>query len=474
MECSAVTDAGTTTSTAGERPYVVNVQGAEPSTSVPATATQSTEWSPSSAVTHGSVVGAGGSTPQRRTTGSRRSPQAAVAWPPAVTLGIPASSAGRASTTSAHSGSAACGAAVTGTALAHAATVARRSAAGAHELGAADRATTTTLAPDTVAVVEPHVADLDEDALLELVFPLLPRGVGTLLGPGDDAAVVTAGDGRVVVSTDLLEEGRHFRTEWSSGSDVGWRAAMANLADIAAMGARPTAVVVGLVLPGTTPVAWVTDLAAGLADACAPHGVGVVGGDLSGGDQIMVSVTVLGDLGGREPVRRDGARPGDVVGHAGVCGHSAAGLAALGGGIGDHETAIPLVLSYLRPEPPLAAGTAATRQGVTAMLDVSDGLLRDAGRMASASGVVLDLDTGALAADLAVVAPVARILGADPWVWLLSGGEDHGLLATFPTPVAPFRTLGRVLAPNGHPAGTVLLDGEVHRVGTSGWDHFAG
>ena len=325
-----------------------------------------------------------------------------------------------------------------------------------------------------MAVVDRCVADLDEEALLALVFPLLPRGADTVLGPGDDAAVLSAADGRVVVSTDLLVEGRHFRTEWSSGSDVGWRAAMANLADIAAMGARPTALVVGLVLPGSTPVAWVTDLATGLADACAPHGVGVVGGDLSGGDQIMVSVTVLGDLGGRAPVRRDGARPGDVVGHAGVCGRSAAGLAALGGGIGDHETAIPLVLSYLRPEPPLAAGTA---RGVTAMLDVSDGLLRDAGRMARASGVVLDLDSRALATDLAAVASVAKLLGADPWVWLLAGGEDHGLLATFPAqlaPVAPFRTLGRVLAPDAHPAGTVLVDGELHRVGTTGWDHFAG
>ena len=322
-----------------------------------------------------------------------------------------------------------------------------------------------------------RVADLDEEALLALVFPLLPKGGDTALGPGDDAAVVAAPDGRVVISTDLLVAGRHFRPEWSTAADVGWRAAMANLADIAAMGARPTAVVVGLVLPGSTPVSWVTDLATGLAEACAPHGVGVVGGDLSGGDQIMVSVSVLGDLDGWAPVRRAGARPGDVVGHAGVLGHSAAGLAALVGGIGDHETAIPLVMSHHRPEPPITAGTAAARQGATAMLDVSDGLLRDAGRMARASGVVLDLDSGALATDLAAVGPVARLLGADPWVWLLSGGEDHGLLATFPArvaPVAPFRALGRVLAPGGHPAGTVLLDGELHRVGNSGWDHFAG
>ena len=102
----------------------------------------------------------------------------------------------------------------------------------------------------------PTVADLGEDTLLERLFPLLPAGAGTLLGPGDDAAVVAARDGRVVVTTDVLVEGRHFRTAWSDGEDVGWRAAVQNLADVAAMGARPTALVVALVAPPTLPVAW--------------------------------------------------------------------------------------------------------------------------------------------------------------------------------------------------------------------------
>ena len=319
--------------------------------------------------------------------------------------------------------------------------------------------------------MEPHVADLDEDALLALLFPLLPRGAGTLLGPGDDAAVVTAGDGRVVVSTDVLVEGRHFRTEWSTGADVGWRAAMANLADVAAMGARPTAVVVGLVLPGATPVAWVTDLAAGLAEACAPHGVGVVGGDLSGGDQIVVSVTVLGDLSGRAPVRRAGARPGDVVGHAGVLGHSAAGLALLTAKTALVEGDAAFVDAYLRPRPPIEAGAVAAVDA-TAMIDISDGLVRDAGRLARASAVVIDLDR--LSADLAVLEPVAERLGTAPLEWLLAGGEDHGLLATFPPDAdvpAPFRVIGSV-----RPADTgasVLVAGKAP-VGITGWDHFAG
>ncbi|WP_414696425.1 thiamine-phosphate kinase, partial [Pengzhenrongella sp.] len=181
--------------------------------------------------------------------------------------------------------------------------------------------------------------------MLALIFPLLSPGPATLLGPGDDAAVVAAPDGRVVVSTDVLVEGRHFRRNWSTGADVGWRAAMQNLADIAAMGASPTSLVVTLVAPADLPVSWVTGLAGGLAAACGPHGVGVVGGDLSGGDLIVVSVTVHGDLAGRPPVLRSGARAGDVVAHAGVRGWSAAGLALLGAGRG--EVAPALVRAYL-------------------------------------------------------------------------------------------------------------------------------
>lgn len=326
------------------------------------------------------------------------------------------------------------------------------------------------------------VADLGEDALLAQVFPLLPAGRATLLGPGDDAAVLAAPDGRVVVSTDVLVEGRHFRRDWSRGHDVGRRAAAQNLADVAAMGARPTALVVGLVLPPDVPVSWVLDLARGLHDACAPERVGVVGGDLSGGDGLVVSITVLGDLEGRDPVLRSGARPGDVVAHAGVRGHSAAGLAMLegasGGGASRGEAAARLVAAYLRPEPPLEAGVQAAEAGAHAMLDVSDGLLRDAGRLAQASGVVLDLDdpTAVFAADLRLLADAAGSVGVDPVAWVLTGGEDHGMLATFPAGAllpAAFEPIGTVRAPSGEaPAGTVLVCGRPPTVATTGWDHF--
>lgn len=319
----------------------------------------------------------------------------------------------------------------------------------------------------------PTVADLSEQQLLARIFPHLPAGTHTLLGPGDDAAMLAAPDGRYVVSTDVLVEDRHFRRGWSSGEDVGWRAAMQNLADVAAMGAVPTALVVALVVPGDLPVAWVEGLACGLGAACATVGAGVVGGDLSGGDQVVIAVTVHGDLAGRAPVLRSGARPGDVLALAGTLGRSAAGLALLDAGSGADPAMIEV---YRRPRPPLAAGPAAARAGATAMLDVSDGLLRDAGRLAAAGGVVLDVGAAAdaLADDLAALAPAARALGVDPVVWALTGGEDHGLLATFPPGSVPdgFRVLGVVRAPGEeYGAGTVLVGG-VRQSGSPGWDHF--
>lgn len=320
----------------------------------------------------------------------------------------------------------------------------------------------------------PTVADLSEDELLARIFPHLPAGDRTLLGPGDDAAVLAAPDGRFVVSTDVLVEDRHFRLRWSDGEDVGWRAAVQNLADVAAMGARPTALVVSLVVPGHLPVAWVEGLARGLGAACRTVGAGVVGGDLSGGDAVVVAVTVHGDLGGREAVLRSGARAGDVLALAGTVGRSAAGLALLDAG--RPEVDPDAVGVYRRPQPPLACGPEAARAGATAMLDVSDGLLRDAARIAVASGVVLDLDDPhrALADDLAALRDAATALDADPLAWVLGGGEDHGLLAAFPAGAVPagFRAVGRVREPGtGAPAGTVLVAGRPpHTV--PGWEHF--
>jgi thiamine-monophosphate kinase len=257
------------------------------------------------------------------------------------------------------------------------------------------------------------------------------------VGPGDDAAVLRAPDGRVVATTDVLVEGRHFRRDWSSAEDVGHKAAAANLADVAAMGGVATALLVGLACPADTPTAWLEGVAAGMAAECAPLGAAVVGGDTAasapGSGAVVLSVTALGDLGGRAPVLRSGARPGDVLAVAGRLGWSACGLAVLRRGF---TSPMAVVSAHRRPAPPYAAGPAAADAGATAMCDVSDGLLADAGHLATGSGVVVDVDRAALVRTMleppGPLQQVAAALGADPLAWVLTGGEDHALLATFP------------------------------------------
>jgi thiamine-monophosphate kinase len=286
-----------------------------------------------------------------------------------------------------------------------------------------------------------------------------------LLGPGDDAAVVAAPDGRVVVSTDVLVDGRHFRRDWSGPVDIGRRAAAANLADIAAMGARPTALVVALSMPPELETAWVEGLADGLAAEAATVGAAVVGGDLSASPTLTVAVTALGDLAGAVPVTRSGAAPGDVVAIAGRLGHAAGGLTVLTRGFRSPKL---LVDAYRRPLVPYAAGPAAAALGATAMIDVSDGLLADTGHIAAASGVAIDLHRDAFEVPVPM-RNAAEALGADPYDWILTGGDDHALVATFPDGTAlpdGWRRIGEV-----HDGAGVTVDGQPY-AGAGGWDHF--
>ncbi len=302
------------------------------------------------------------------------------------------------------------------------------------------------------------------------------------VGPGDDAAVLRTTDGRIVATVDVLVEGRHFRRDWSSAEDIGHKAAAANLADVAAMGGTATALLVGLACPPTTPTSWLEGVAAGLAEECAPLGAAVVGGDLvasaTDSASVVLSVTALGDLGGRVPVLRSGARPGDVVAVAGRLGWAACGLAVLRRGF---TSPVAVVSAHRRPTPPYAAGPAAADAGATSMCDVSDGLLADLGHVATDSRVVIDLDRAALVRTfLEPVGPlhqVASALGVDPLAWVLTGGEDHALVATFrPTAQLPsgWSVIGAVRA-GGKKTG-VLVDGQaaadvVRSVGAEGAGH---
>lgn len=312
----------------------------------------------------------------------------------------------------------------------------------------------------------PTVSDIGEFPVIERAVRARRQPRSTLVGPGHDAAVVAAADGRIAISTDMLVEGRHFRFDWSGPQQVGRKAVAQNGADVAAVGARPTAFVVGLGCPPDTPVAVLDGISAGIGEAAEELGAGVVGGDLVQAGQVIVSVTVLGDLEGRPPLLRSTARPGDVLALAGSTGRSAAGLALLLAGNAEFPE---LVASHLVPTPPYAAGPAAAAAGAHACTDISDGLVADLGHICTASEVAIDLDSDALTPDTQL-RKAGEALSADPWEWILTGGEDHALAACFPRGVAlpdGWRPIGVVLEGAG-----VTVDGE-GREGYGGWESFA-
>jgi len=312
------------------------------------------------------------------------------------------------------------------------------------------------------------LGDVGEDGLLAVIFPLLPGGPGVLLGPGDDTALLSTPGGSVLATTDAMVRGRDWLDEWSSGADVGAKTVAQNLADIAAMGGVPTGLLVTLIADPQTSVAWVADFTRGLAKAATEAGVPVLGGDLSSAPEgvLVVSVTALGSCAGGEPVLRSGARAGDVLAVCGSLGHSAAGLLLLQRG---QDGLAPELVRYHRaPRPPYEQGPVAAGAGASAMLDISDGLGRDAGRIARASGVGIELDDELLGSD---VAQLQHLMSSDDaWRCVTEGGEEHSLLACFPpgSPLPdPWRKVGDVVAGSG-----VLLRGVP--VTRGGWDHFGG
>lgn len=316
----------------------------------------------------------------------------------------------------------------------------------------------------------PTVAELGENESLRRTVSRLNGSDFALVGSGDDSAVIKAADGRFVVTTDTMIEGHDFRLDWSTGFDLGWKAVATNVSDVAAMGARPTSLVVAIAVPGTTPITFLEDFADGLKAACeqlAP-GCGVVGGDLAASDKVFISVTAHGDLEGREPILRSGAKAGDVLAVAGTLGRAAAGLALLFSGDADAITAYDaLVDVQKRPEPPIAAGVGLN---ATSMLDLSDGLAKDAARIAKASGVMLVINSSDLQGFEAMLDDVAMRLGVSARDWVIGGGEDHSLLATFAAGAEiprAFKPIGVVSEGSG-----VYLDAEP--LSDTGWDSITG
>ena len=323
------------------------------------------------------------------------------------------------------------------------------------------------------------VGELGEAGVLARILQQLSPARAALIGPGDDCAVLESA-GETVVTTDTMIEGPDFRLAWHSGFELGWKLAATNLSDVAAMGARPTALTVALACPKDTPVALLEEISRGLDAACrelAP-GCGVVGGDLGQAPVVLAAVTALGSLSGRAPVSRAGASAGDIVAYTGSLGLAGLGLSLLFGECSDadgvaHQSGLaelraaheaPLC-AQLSPTAPVGDGVLAADAGATAMMDVSDGLALDAERLARSSQVTLDLDPALLEREFGEQSGVAVPLEA-----MLEGGEDHGLLACFPESAqlpGGFVQIGSVRAACGAP---LTVGGKPYT--PRGWDPY--
>lgn len=317
----------------------------------------------------------------------------------------------------------------------------------------------------------PTIADLGENESLRRTIARLNLANSAIVGPGDDSAVVSAPDARFTVTTDTMVEGHDFKLNWSSAFDLGWKAIASNVADVAAMGAKPTALVVALICRSNTEIEWLENFADGLRDGClalAPEAA-VVGGDLTVADTTVIAVTAHGDLEGRQPVLRSGAKPGDIIAIAGTVGRAAAGLSLLQSNNRDAISAYDEVVGFqLRPQPPVNAGVEAALAGATSMLDISDGLSRDADRIAKASGVTIAIHRKDLQGYEAILEEPAMAIGANAFDWVIDGGEDHSLLATFPRDAKlprAFKAIGEVVQKTAY---RVTLDGAPLDEG--GWD----
>lgn len=333
-------------------------------------------------------------------------------------------------------------------------------------------------------------APLDELKIVNQITRRIDSGGPTraIVGLGDDAAIIPAQSGPLVLTVDTVTEGQDFLWDWPSGvsttlEDVGWKLAAQNLSDINAMAARPKFMVLSVTLADLRYGNQVTQLVDGIIAAANELGqpqVEIVGGDTGNGTEFSATLTVLGELDAEaDPLShtllRSQAKPGDALYIAGSLGLAAAGLAILQDPRGELAQKYPtLVTAQIRPRPNLRSGEAAVKAGMRCGMDVSDGLLMDAKRIAEASSVRIDIDGEAVAAYAAPLREAAGEMGADAESWVLSGGEDYALL-TAASPGLPvlegFVRVGTVLDPAGENSPKVTLNGEVSS-SRMGWDPF--
>lgn len=311
----------------------------------------------------------------------------------------------------------------------------------------------------------PTLGEVGERGVIHAIVSAAPSAIN-----GDDAAVLvpSAPNSKVVASTDMLVSGQHFSPLYTTPYLVGRKAVLQNFADIEAMGARPIAALLAISAPPSTPLAVVEELARGVGSMTQAWGSELVGGDVTSGAELVISVTAIGSLGGNlDALRLTRARPGQRVVAHGRIGHSAAGLALLQSGVAVPERLEPLVDAHQVPQLTPGCGVVARAAGATSMTDNSDGLVKDLTTLAGLSGVGIDLSGVALTPG-PLLQEAGELLGVDPWEWVLTGGEDHTLIGTVDgsAPVG-FRSIGTVTKQAG-----VRVDSQTPAY-TDGWESFS-
>jgi thiamine-monophosphate kinase len=312
---------------------------------------------------------------------------------------------------------------------------------------------------------------------------------GVVVAVGDDAAVVEPGRHHGVLTADMLVEGVHFELGVTSPHDLGFKAVSVNVSDVAAMGGSPRYGLICLGLSGDIEAAWVMELYGGMRQAADEYGMALVGGDTSRADRAVVSVTVYGEVAEGRAVTRAGARPGDALVVTGSLGGSAGGL-RIARDAARHRTdplstdwGRALLARHERPRAPVGEGQALAAAGAHAMIDVSDGLAIDLGRLCEESGVGARVRLPDLPLAPGLVDLAAASGDVDPLDLALHGGEDYELLAALPpgaveearrTLVERFGTRLTEIGTVVEGAGMVAERGEVEEpLEPTGWDHFA-
>jgi thiamine-monophosphate kinase len=332
--------------------------------------------------------------------------------------------------------------------------------------------------------------DLTEDELIEALARVIESpDPNVVVGPGDDAAVLEPAIGQQVLTTDLLVEHVHFERDSISARDLGAKAIVVNVSDIAAMGGSPRSALASIALPADVEAPWVVELYGGMREACLEHALSLVGGDTNRGDVLVLSVTVTGEVAPGRAVTRSGARPGDVLVVTGALGAAAGGLALSRASAATTAEALSqgwgrdLLDALARPVARVGEGQTLARCGATAMMDLSDGLAKDLSRLCRASGVGARLDLASIPVSPALRS-AAPALGVDPVALAIGGGEDYELLASVPGAAVeratgeldegfgvPLHVVGAIVEGDGVVG--VDADGREAPLRPSGWDHFA-